>query len=125
MGNKNGISADPKSKLKTASKSPENKQLSREMALTLGDYALSLHGITEDSKDTYIGLVKWFGLWLIQRNIRRFEVVTSKDIDLFLSKYNNDSTNNNYIIRLKHFYGKFLKHPELVARALKISDSAL
>jgi site-specific recombinase XerD len=107
-------SIDAKSELKIGSDSIKCDGLSKRMLETLEDYLLSLHGITEDSKEVYIGQVKTFGLYLISRKIEKFEDIRTKDIDLFLSRYEKDSTKNNYIIRLKHFYGRFLKLPHLV-----------
>lgn len=92
MGNKKENSADPKSETRTSLESLENKELSEEMRQTLEDYMLSLHGISDDSKDAYIRLVRIFALSITQRSIRRFEDATAKDIDIFLSRYHKDST---------------------------------
>ena len=110
------ISIDPRSEIK------RDLDLSDEMEETLEDYILSLHGISESSKETYISQVRSFGHYLVSRKVAKFEDVETKDIDLFLSRYEKDSTKNNFIIRFKHFYGKFLKLPNLIEH-LKVSNN--
>jgi len=110
------ISIDPKSQLK------RDLDLTDGMQNTLEDYILSLHGISESSKETYISQVRSFGHYLMSRKIVKFEDIITKDIDLFLSRYEKDSTKNNFIIRLKHFYGNFLKLPNLIEH-LKVSNN--
>ena len=89
------------------------------MQETIEDYMLSLHGVSETSKESYMSIIRTLGRFLKNRGVERFEDVRSKDIDLFLSNY-KDSTKNVYIIRLKHFYGTYLKLPSLVEH-LKLS----
>lgn len=84
------------------------------MRETLEDYMLSLYGVCEGSKLNYKSQVRTFGRFLKSQGIKRFEDASSKDIDLFLSNYQKDSTKNVHIVRLKHLYGTFLKMPNLV-----------
>ena len=100
-------SGDLKSQLSIVSEKCERMQE------TLEDYMLSLHGVSETSKESYMSIIRTLGRFLKNRGVERFEDVRSKDIDLFLSNY-KDSTKNVYIIRLKHFYGTYLKLPSLV-----------
>jgi len=93
---------------------------SDEMKEKLDDYILSLHGISESTKDLYLSQVRVFSRFLLKRGIKRFEDVARKDIDLFLSGYPNESTKDNYVVRLRHFYGEFLKMPDLIEH-LKLS----
>lgn len=86
------------------------------------DYILSLHGINESSKDVYSTQIRTFGRFLLKCGIERFEDVTMKDIDVFFSRYQKDNTKNCYIGRLKHFYGKFLRLPNLTEH-LKIANN--
>ena len=74
-------SIDPKSQLSTILLKP------RELTETLEDYILSLHSVSKDSKRIYIGQLKTFANFLMSRGIKRFQDVTSKDINLFLSNY--------------------------------------
>ncbi|MCW4001686.1 MAG: tyrosine-type recombinase/integrase [Candidatus Bathyarchaeota archaeon] len=112
------ISIVPKSQLK------RDLDLSDEMKETLEDYILSLHGISEDSKEVYVSQVRTFGRFLMSREITKFEGTKAKDIYIFLSQYRKDTTKNNYITRLRHFYSKFLKLPKLVEH-LKVSNNDL
>ena len=73
-------SIDPKSQLSTILLKP------RELIETLEDYILSLHSVSEDSKRIYLGQLKTFASFLMNRGINRFQDATSKDIDLFLSR---------------------------------------
>lgn len=68
------ISVDPKSEIK------RDLDLTGEMKETLEDYILSLHGISESSKETYISQVRSFGHYLMNRKIVKFEDVRMKDI---------------------------------------------
>jgi len=90
------------------------RDFSDEMIEKLEDYMLSHHGISENSKECYLTQVKMFGRFLLKRGIKRYEDAKRRDIDLFLSSYQNANTRDNYVIRLKHFYGQFLKLPNLV-----------
>ena len=101
-------SIDPKSDSSIVSEKGERMQE------TLEDYMLSLHSVSEDSKKIYLGQLKTFASFLMSRGIKRFQDATSKDKDLFLSRYQKDNTKNGYIARLKYLYGKLLKQPELV-----------
>ena len=105
-------SIDPKSQLSTILLKP--RELTTRMTETLEDYILSLHGLSESSKEIYLGQMRTFGRFLISRGIKRFKDATSKDIDIFLSQYQKDTTKNGYVTRLKYLYGKLLKQPELV-----------
>lgn len=96
--------------------------MSDEMKETLEDYILSLHGTSEGSKETYTSQVRSFGHYLMSRKIVKFEDIRKRDVDLFLSRYEKDSTKNNFIIRLKHFYGKFLKLPNVIEHP-KVSNN--
>ena len=100
------------------------RDFSEEMNKKLEDYILSLHGICEDSRTNYKSQVRTLARFLTKRGIERFEDASSKDIDLFLSGYQKDSTRNVYIVRVKHLYSKFLKLPDLVQH-LKISNTEL
>ena len=106
-------SGDLKSQLSVVSGKCERMQE------TLEDYMLSLHGVNETSKESYKSIIRTLGRFLKNREVERYEDAKSKDIDLFLSNY-KDSTKNVYIIRLKHFFGTFLKQPALVEH-LKLS----
>ena len=105
-------SIDPKSQLSTILLKP--RELTTRMTETLEDYILSLHGLSESSKEIYLGQMRTFGRFSISRGIKRFKDATSKDIDIFLSQYQKDTTKNGYVTRLKYLYGKLLKQPELV-----------
>lgn len=51
------------------------------------EYQLSLHGIKESTKDDYLSKIEMFGRFLTKRGITRFEDVSRKEIDFFLSRY--------------------------------------
>ena len=86
--------------------------LTEEMKARMTEYLLSLHGISENTKDDYLSKVKRLGIFLTKRGIMRFEDANCIDIDLFLSKYNNENTLNLYIYVFKSFYN-YIKRPEV------------
>ena len=121
MSKQKEISIDPKPELRMGF-DLKHEELSERLQDTLEDYILSSHGISEDSKGNYASQVRTFGRFLMNREIKRFEDVSSRDIDLFLSNYKKDSTKNVYIIRFKHFYGTFLKLPSLVEHLKMVNE---
>jgi len=67
-------SIDPKSELNTSG-------LTEGMQEKLEDYLLSLHGISDGSKEIYIGQVRKFGYFLMSQKIAKFEDIKAKDIE--------------------------------------------
>jgi hypothetical protein len=63
----------------------------------IGEFKLSLHGVREDTKDVYLAKMEWFGSFLAEQGIKQFGNVDKKDIDVFLSNYNNPNTKNLFI----------------------------
>jgi hypothetical protein len=92
--------------------------LTEEMKERMKEYLLSLHGIKENTKGDYLSKIKMFGIFLSKHGIARFEDVNRKDIDLFLSRYENENTLNLYIHAFRSFF-KFINKEEAV-RHLKI-----
>ena len=88
--------------------------LTEEMKERMTEYLLSLHGVKESTKDDYLSKVKMLGIFLTKHGIVRFEDANSRDIDIFLSKYNNENTLNLYIYVFRCFYN-FLNLPEVVS----------
>jgi site-specific recombinase XerD len=84
------------------------------MKARMAEYLLSLHGIKERTEDNYLSKVKMLGTFLTKHGIMRFEDANSRDIDFFLSQYNNESTLNVYIHVFRCFYD-FLNLPEVVS----------
>lgn len=82
------------------------------MEKCIEEYALSLHGCSEDTKENYIETVKWFGAFLKEYGKNRFEDATAKDIGLFLSKY-SISTRNLHIHNFRRFYN-YINKPEII-----------
>jgi len=88
--------------------------LTGEMKARMTEYLLSLHGIKENTKDDYLSKVKMLGTFLTKHRIMRFENANSRDIDLFLSRYDNENTLNVYIHVFRGFYN-FLNLSEVVS----------
>lgn len=66
--------------------------------------------------------MQWFAKFLVKQGIQRFQDVSKREIDLFLSGYKNNNTKNLYLQVLKSFY-KDLK-PSVVAH-LRVYDVEL
>jgi site-specific recombinase XerD len=94
------------------------EQLTEEMKTRMTEYLLSLHGIKENTKGDYLSKIKMLGLFLVKHGIVRFEDANRKEIDLFLSRYENENTLNLYIHAFRSFF-KFINREEIV-RHLKI-----
>jgi len=91
----------------------ECRDLTEEMKETMIKYLLSLHGIKDNTKSSYISKAKILGVFLVKRGIMRFEDAKSLDIDLFLSQYDNENTLNAFTYVFKQLY-KFLNLPDII-----------
>jgi len=87
--------------------------LTEEMRQKILQYYLSLHGCSENTKENYVERLKLYGEFLLERGIKRFEDADRLDIDLFLSKYDSESSKNLLILILRNFY-KFLGKEEVI-----------
>jgi len=85
--------------------------LTNEMRTKIKDYYVSLHSAKITTKLDYLVRLKKFGEFIKEENIERFEDVTRKNIDLFLSRLKTVGTRNAYICGLKTFY-KWLGYEE-------------
>lgn len=94
-------------------------RLPSEMTEKVDEFRASLHGVSEGTKENYLGRITWFGVYLLEKSILQFEKVSKKDINLFLSGYKNPNTRNLFIQIFREFY-KDLK-PEVV-KHLRIQD---
>jgi site-specific recombinase XerD len=78
------------------------------------DYILSLHNISDNSKEHYSSLLKVFVRYLIDKNITDFNKVKLADIGKFLSSKRKANTRNIYIFLIKSFYTTYLDNGKLV-----------
>lgn len=93
-------------------------KLPTEMRVRLGEFELGLHGVRDNTKAEYVARMMSFGSFLMDRRKRSFETAERKDLDLFLSEYENPATKNVFIAVFRHFY---TNRPELIAH-LKIYE---
>ena len=91
----------------------ECRDLTEEMKETMIKYLLSLHGIKDNTKSSYLSKTKILGVFLAKKGITRFENTKSIDIDLFLSQYDNENTLNAFTYVFKQFYN-FLNLPDVI-----------
>ena len=78
------------------------------------DYILSLHNISDSSKEHYTSLLKIFARYLVSRGITDFNDVKRTDIGQFLSSKRKANTRNIYIFLIKSFYKTYLNNEKLV-----------
>jgi site-specific recombinase XerD len=72
------------------------------------EYALSLHEVSDETKEQYASCLYSFTNYLMSKGINKFEDVTKKDIGLFLSTKHTQNTKNLYIFVIKNFYKNYL-----------------
>ena len=80
---------------------PETKQ-------QIIEYILSLHNVTDGTKEQYASYLNCFAKYLKTNGIHNFEDVTKRDIDHFLSTKQKQNTRNLYIFIIKSFYKNYL-----------------
>jgi integrase/recombinase XerD len=80
----------------------------------IDDYVLSLHNISDNSKEHYSALLKVFVRYLTDRGILNFKDVKRTDIGQFLSSKRKPNTRNIYIFLIKSFYAIYLGNGKLV-----------
>jgi site-specific recombinase XerD len=90
------------------------EQLAEEMKQRMTEFLLSLHSVKENTKHDYLSKTKMFGIFLAKHGMVRFEDANRTDIDLFLSRYDNENTLNLYIHAFRSFYN-FLNRQETVS----------
>ncbi len=72
------------------------------------EYILSLHNTSDETKEMYASYLRTFAKYLLSIGINRFEDVTKRDIDHFLSTKQKQNTRNLYIFTIKSFYKNYL-----------------
>jgi site-specific recombinase XerD len=82
---------------------------------TMLSYLLTMHNLSEGTKEQYLQRLRQFGKWLMENGHKSFEQVDKSTIDLFLSGHKNKGTINTYITVFKPFYSIFLNKPEPVS----------
>lgn len=82
------------------------------------EFQLSLHGITENTRDNYLARMEWFGSFLTEHGIMQFEKVEKKDIDIFLSKCTSPSTKNLFIARAPTIFDTIIEKNIIVKNIL-------
>jgi site-specific recombinase XerD len=80
----------------------------------IDDYILSLHNISDKSKEQYSALLKIFVRDLIKKGITSFNDVKRTDIGQFLSSKRKPNTRNLYIFLIKSFYTIYLGNDKIV-----------
>jgi integrase len=90
------------------------------MRKRLDAFGLGLHGVRENTKESYLTKMEFFGRFLTERG-KRFEDADRKEIDVFLSGYDKPGTKNVFIAIFRRFYSD---KPEAVAH-LKAYDVEL
>jgi site-specific recombinase XerD len=79
-----------------------------EMKEQITEYILSLHNTSDGTKEQYASYLRQFANYLMSVGIGRFEEVTKKDIDHFISTKLKQNTRNLYIFAIKSFYKNYL-----------------
>lgn len=98
--------------METKLKLSENPKLKLDEQIE--DYILSLHNISDSSKEHYSSLLKIFTRYLIDKGITGFNDVKRTDIGQFLSSKRKPNTRNIYIFLIKSFYTTYLGNEKLV-----------
>jgi integrase/recombinase XerD len=80
----------------------------------IDDYILSLHNISDNSKEHYSALLKIFVRYITDRGILSFNDVKRTDIGQFLSSKRKPNTRNIYIFLIKSFYTIYLDNGKVV-----------
>lgn len=78
------------------------------------EYILSLHNVSEATKEKYASYLRQFARYLLDNGITRFEDVSRSDVDRFLSTIKKQNTRNFYIFVIKNFYKSYLGLEEKV-----------
>lgn len=78
------------------------------------EYVLSLHDVSDGTKEQYSSCLDSFTNYLTSKEINRFEDVTKKDIGQFLSTKQKQNTRNLYIFIIKSFYKNYLDNENIV-----------
>lgn len=80
----------------------------------IDDYILSLHNISDNSKEHYSARLKIFVSYMVNKGITNFNDVKRTDIGQFLSSKRKPNTRNIYIFLIKSFYSNYLGKANLV-----------
>lgn len=92
-----------------------NEALGKAQKATLKAYSKTLHNISESAQYLYVSRMGKFGAFLK----KPFEKATKEHIDNFLSGLRNDSTYDNYVENIRHFYNRFIHKKRIVAHLKK------
>jgi site-specific recombinase XerD len=77
-------------------------------------YVLSLHNVSDGTKEQYYSCLDSFTSYLISKGINRFVDATKTDIGQFLSTKQTQNTRNLYIFVIKNFYKNYLGSENVV-----------
>ena len=85
-----------------------------DLTTQITEYALSLHNVSDGTKEQYYSCLESFTNYLISKGINRFNDATKMDIGLFLSTKRTQNTKNLYIFVIKNFYKNYLGNENVV-----------
>jgi site-specific recombinase XerD len=80
----------------------------------INDYLLSLHDVSDGTREHYGSCFYSFIQYLEMKGIKRFEDATKTDIGQFLLTMHAQNTRNLYIFIIKSFYKNYLGKDKLV-----------